>query len=411
MAMDPEPAGGVTAARPRRARSVLLWLAAAASAASALVVAIGFAAGNQQADITVYLAGGRHLFGGGLYSMHVPPTGLLFTYPPFAALVFAPLAWLPALAARVVWAVVDVASLVGLIGVALRAARPGDSPAASWRAALLLTGPATLLNPVLVNLTLGQVNILLALAVAADLLGSRRVAGRTLPQGVLTGLAAAVKLTPLIVVPYLVLVGRRRAAVVASATFVACEAMAALCSPSSSLAYWTKDVFDASRAGGLLYISDQNLRSVLWRFHHGTVAGALVWSLALLLGAGGVVLAAIAARRSSPLLGLLACEATALLVSPISWVHHFVWVVPAIVWLAAAEDRPAHGPVLAGATFALFWAAPIWWTPNTELRELRENAWQLWVGNSFFFATLAFLAGVAALLALRRPVAQPARRR
>lgn len=410
MALDREPAGSVTAARPRVAVPAMLWLAAAASAASAVAVAVGFATGTKQADIAVYLAGGAHLFGGGLYSMHVPPTGLLFTYPPFAALAFVPLAHLPALAARVVWAVLDVASLTGLIGVTLRAARTDDRPAASWRAALLLTGPATLLNPVLVNLTLGQVNILLALLVAADLLGSRRIAGRTLPQGLLTGLAAAIKLTPLIVVPYLWLTGRRRAAVVASATFVACEAVAALCSPSASVAYWTKDVFDASRAGGLLYISDQNLRSVLERFHHASVPGALVWSLALVLGAAGVALATLAARRSSALLGLLVCEATALLVSPISWVHHFVWVVPAIIWMAVAEDRPAHGPVLAGATFALFWAAPIWWTPNTELRELRENGWQLWVGNSFFFATLAFLAGVAALLALRRLAAQPARR-
>jgi alpha-1,2-mannosyltransferase len=294
--------------------------------------------------------------------------------------------------------------------VTLGAARPDLRPAARWRAALLATGPATLLNPVLVNLTLGQINILLALMVAADLLGSRRIGRVTLPQGVLTGVAAAIKLTPLILVPYLVLVGRRRAAALAAATFVACEGVAALCSPASSKVYWTKDVFDASRAGGLLYISDQNLRSVLARFHHANVPGALVWSLAVLLGTAGVLLAVLAARRSSPLLGLLVCEATALLVSPISWVHHFVWVVPAIVWMAVADDRPAYGRVLAAGTFALFWAAPIWWVPNTQLRELRENAWQLVAGNSFFFATLAFLAGVAALLVTRRVAPQPARR-
>ena len=74
--------------------------------------------------------------------------------------------------------------------------------------------------------------------------------------------------------------------------------------------------------------------------------------------AAGLLLAAQAHRRSSPLLGVLVCAATCLLVSPISWVHHLVWVVPAILWLAFAPDRPRFGPVLAGATASSSGARP-----------------------------------------------------
>jgi alpha-1,2-mannosyltransferase len=186
-------------------------------------------------------------------------------------------------------------------------------------------------------------------------------------------------------------------------TFAACELLALACSPASSWAYWTKDVFEASRAGNLVFISDQNLPSFFERMlHQATAPGALVWPFAVLLGVAGVVLAALAYRRSSPLLGLLVCEATALAVSPISWAHHFVWAVPAMIWMAAAPDRPAHGRALAAATFALFAAGPIWWMPHSQLRELHETAWQLVVGNSFFLAALGFLAGVAGLLLVRR---------
>lgn len=377
------------------------WVVAIASCATALGLAIGTAVATDQVDIGVYLAGGSHLFGGGLYSMHVPPSGLLFTYPPFAALAFVPLAYLPLTAARVIWAVVNTAALTGLAGVSLRAARPADAPAASWWAALLLTGPATLLNPVFVNFSLGQVNLVLALLVTADLLLPRRPRHAP-PQGVLCGIAAAIKLTPLILVPYLFLVGRRRAAAWAAGSFVLCEALAALASPASSWTYWTKDVFDASRAGGLLYISDQNLQSVVERFHHATVGDAVVLPAAASIGILGLLLATAACRRSSPLLGLLVIETTSLVVSPITWVHHLVWVVPAIVWMAVAPDRPAAGPLLAAGTALLFWAAPIWWVPNQHLRELREDAWQLVAGNSFFFALVAFLAGVGLLLLRRR---------
>ena len=127
--------------------------------------------------------------------------------------------------------------------------------------------------------------------------------------------------------------------------------------------------------------------------------------LLLLTAASGLWLAAQAHRRSSPFLGVLICAATCLIVSPISWVHHMVWVVPAILWLALAPDRPRWGRPLAAATAVLFWSAPVWWVPYKDTSDLHLNPLQLLAGNSFFFAMLLFLAG-ATVLVIRRGALQ-----
>jgi len=106
------------------------------------------------------------------------------------------------------------------------------------------------------------------------------------------------------------------------------------------------------------------------------------------------------------MLGLLICAATGLLISPISWVHHMVWVIPAILWLGLAEDRPRFGVPLAIGTAVLFWIAPIWWVPYVGTSDLHLSAWQLVAGNSFFFALVLFLLGAAVLVARRRSIRQ-----
>src|SRR6202035_3399915 len=95
------------------------------------------------------------------------------------------------------------------------------------------------------------------------------------------------------------------------------------------------------------------------------------------------------------------CAATGLLVSPITWAHHLVWIVPALVWLVLAADRPVFGLPLAIAGWVLFALRPIWLTPNEHNRELAENGWQLVVGNVYFLTLCVFIAGTALLLLLR----------
>jgi alpha-1,2-mannosyltransferase len=357
-----------------------------------------------EVDLGVYLRlGGRYVFTPHLYSFGLPNTTLLFTYPPFAALLFAP--WQRVFttvdSVQTVWTLCNLAALVGLLVFTVRLVKPDLGRATSWRLALLLSLPALLLNPVLVTVGFGQVNLVVTLLVMWDLLGERRIGSRQLPLGVATGLAAAVKLTPILFVPYLLLTRRTRGAFTCLATFVACELVTFLLSPTSSTAYWTKALFKPDRAGSLSIVDNQNLTAVFERFNHATISQFAVVPVLVAAAAGGLWLAAAAHRRSSPLLGVLVCAATGLLVSPISWVHHMVWVVPAILWLALAEDRPRRGLALAGATAVVFWSAPVWWVPYKDTLDLRLNGWQLVAGNAFFFAILLFMMGTAALVARR----------
>ena len=384
----------------------LKWVPAALSTAIALGVSLYMAFRSYQVDIDVYRMGGRHVFLPDLYSVHFG--GLFFTYTPFAALVFA----LPALNLAIsslqkVWAVTNIVALAGLIYMSLRVILPTIETKSAIRWSLVLLLPAFILNPVFVTVGLGQINIVLCLLITWDLASSRKIGSRTIPLGVATGLAAAIKLTPLIFVPYLLITRRIRGAFNAGVTFLACEVVAFIVSPQASRTYWTKDVFNSKRAGALLYTSDQNLLSAIERFHHGAVSEKLVLPLVVVIGISGLALAAWAHRRSSTMLGLLVCATTGLVISPITWVHHLVWVVPAIIWMAVAPDRPRWGHVLAGVTAVLFLISPIWWVPTswrvtTDAPELHQNRWQLIAGNSFFFAMVIFLVAVAVMLYKRQ---------
>lgn len=378
------------------------WVVGAVSAGSAAIGAVLQALGSFQLDINVYLLGARTLVGGPLYLVTLPHTPHLpFTYPPFAALMFGPLSVLPSRAAQVVWSLVNVAALFGLVWLSVRAARPAQDRRSRLLWSLLLMTPAYWLEPVHLTFGYGQVNIVLAAMVMCDLTGQARVGRWNVPRGVLVGVAAAVKLTPLVFVPFLFLTRQTRAGWTALAVFAACSAGSALFDPHSSWSYWTKYATDAGRIGGVAFISNQSVRAVIDRADHRLVPTGPVAVASVVILILGVALAGWAARESSPFLGVLVCATTGLLVSPISWAHHLVWVVPVLGWLVWAPDRPAGGRVWAGLGAALFWWAPIWSVPSGGTVELSEHGWQLVRGNSFFLAMVAFLGGVAVMLTVR----------
>jgi alpha-1,2-mannosyltransferase len=347
-------------------------------------------ASRYQDDFRVYLAGAHNLADGALYSSWT--RGDLFTYPPFAAVVFVPLETIPSpITAQIVWALLNDAALTALIACSIRAVRPDLPTRTRWLWGSGLAAPAFFLDPVLLSFRHGQVNVLLATLVMWDLAGSRRLGAATVPRGVMTGVAAAIKLTPLIFLPYLVLTRRPRAAWNCAAAFALCEGIAFALTPSSSAAYWTSYVFDYSRVGGYLRL-----------------AGLLATTNQNLMGAAGLLLAALVHRRCSAFLGIVVCATTGLIISPVTWTHHMVWTLPAIIWLAAAPERPRWGPAMAAVTAVLFWAAPIWWVPsgiNGDLRALHEKSWQLVAGNSFFLWMVLFLAAIAASALWRTPAA------
>ena len=395
---------------PQSDRSRLAgWGLAFLSMAGAIAYGLYIALRTYEVDLGVYLRlGGRYIFTPHLYSFVLPNTSLPFTYPPFAALLFAP--WQRTFttvgSVQTVWTMCNLAALLGVLVLSVRLVKPTLDRVSTWRLALVLSLPALLLNPVLITIGFGQVNLVVTFLVMWDLLSERRLGRRQVPLGMATGLAAAVKLTPLLFVPYLLLTRRWRGALNCVLTFVACELVTFLVSPTSSIAYWTKAIFKPGRAGDLSIVDNQNLWAVVDRFTHGVLPGVIMLPVLIAAAAAGLWLATLAHRRSSPLLGVLICAATCLAVSPISWVHHMVWVVPAILWLALAPDRPRWGRVLAATAAVLFWSAPVWWVPYKDTSDLHLGAVQLIAGNSFFFAMAVFVLGTAVLV-LRPRVTPP----
>ncbi len=379
------------------------WAVGGISTGLVVLWALGLGWHRPQLDFAVYLMGARHLFDGQLYVASLPtPPHLPFTYPPFAALVFAPLRVFPMTGAQVVWSLVNVLALLFMVWLSVRAARPGLDRERLLGWSLVLMIPAFFIEPVHLTFAYGQVNIVLAALVLADLTGTVPLGGRSLPRGMLLGVAAAVKLTPLVFVPYLLVTRQTRAALVALGTFAGCTVVTAATGPGVSWSYWTKYALDANRVGSAFYISNQSVRAVMDRLDHRVVSTGLTAMVSVVVLVAGIALARWAWQASSNLLGLLVCATTGLLVSPITWAHHMVWVVPVLIWLVWAPDRPAGGRLWALATAVLFWWAPIWSVPYGSNIELSEHGWQLVWGNSFFYAMVVFMVGISAMLTVRR---------
>jgi alpha-1,2-mannosyltransferase len=384
------------------------WVAVAAvvgalSAAWCLADVWGRTWHQYQLDLAVYVLGSRHLVDGHLYTVSLPTSPHLpFTYPPIAALAFVPLSALSRQAGQLVWAAVNVACLYAVLALSLRAVVPGIHRTRLALVALVAMGPSMLLDPVWLTFFFGQVNLVLCAAILADLTLVLRLGDRTLPRGVLLGICAAVKLIPLVFVPYLFVTRQFRAAWTSLAAFVGATLVAFLANPSVTWSYFTRYATDAQRVGGVFYISNQSLRGAVDRLAHHVVSVPLVTAAEGLVLVAGIALARWAFLESSSFLGILVCATTGMLVSPISWEHHLVWAVPVLAWLALAPDRPSGGPLWSVVAAGILVWAPLLRVPSGGDNELHEHGWQLLIGQSFFALMAVFLAGVAVQLTVRR---------
>lgn len=330
-------------------------------------------------DLAVYRFGGRAVLDGiGLYAANDPTTGLPFTYPPFAAFLMVPIALLPTVVAAAVWAVASVLALAATLTAFLRS---GGSSAGLGRM-VAIVGFALLLEPVWASLSFGQVNLFLMLAVSVDLLRpERRWAG------VLVGVAAGIKLTPLVFVVLLVLVGRRTAAGRAVLTFVATVAVGFVAMPSAAVSYWTHVLWDPSRIGGVEFTSNQSVLGVLTRLL-GAEPSTLLWlAIAGPLSLGILLVAAAWWRRGARDVGVCLGAISMLVASPISWSHHWVWAAPIALVLARILT-----PLATAAWLVVFASACIWWVPHRDGRELGWSLLDQTVGNAYLWAGLALAA-------------------
>ncbi|WP_158228465.1 glycosyltransferase 87 family protein [Pseudonocardia sp. MH-G8] len=301
---------------------LLAGAAALVLVAQAVVLALWPDAHVLLIDLQVYRAGGEHVLAGQpLYEGGVL-LDLPFVYPPFAAVLFAPLALLPLGLLKLLWTAVGVALLAYVVH--------RCAPRAGLPAVALIAVLATALDPVRTTLYLGQINIVLLALVVGDLLG--RPGSRW--RGVGVGLAAAVKLTPLVFVGYLLVTRRWRAAATAVATFVAAGALGFLAAPADSVAFWFEGTFaSADRISDVAGPSNHSLNGMLGRLG---IEGPLPWLAgAAVLGAVTVVLAVRAHRGGREVLAVTLCGLASAALAPFAWSHHYVWVVPLAVLLGA----------------------------------------------------------------------------
>ncbi len=338
-------------------------------------------------DLIVYQHAGRAVLEGlPVRESADAVTGLPFTYPPFAAVAMVPLALLPEWLAAALWTGASVGALAGVVVVVRRAL---DRPAPGWLVALVTCG-ALAMEPVWQNLTFGQVNVLLMLAVLVDLV---RPARRW--SGVLVGIAAGVKLTPLVFVVLLVLVGRRSAAGRAALAFAGTVAVGFVLTPGSAAAYWGDRLFDAARVGPPALAHNQSVYGALTRFLDGPPPTLLWLAVAGPLSVAVLVVGAGWWRRGDRVLGTCLAAMAMLLASPISWSHHWVWAVPValVLW---ERNRWASA-----AWTAVFVARPVVWPPYGESREYDWSPLDHLAGNAYLLAALALSAWAAATLGRR----------
>ena len=391
--------------QPRRVLLVAVPLLALALAG--LVVHTG----GRHIDLEVYRFGVQAwLAGGDLYGPLPETSGhivLPFIYPPFAALLMVPLAVVPWPVAWVGLLAVSALALGATLYVVARRMWPGGGPPGALSVAVLalplclLVEPgravdfdvapegvqrATLgLEPVLQTLEFGQINLVLMALVALDCLVERPRWRR----GVLIGIAAAVKLTPAAFVLFFLLRKDYRAAVTAAVSGVAATALGFLVAPGQSWTFWLDN--PAGGVSGSPFFTNQTFEAVLVRAGVEDVPRTVAW---LLLGAALLALAAPVIRRDPPL-ALVATAGVALLVSPTSWSHHWVWVAPALLVMAATawRDRSVVWAVAAVLSASVFVLAPHQWLPRAEERELSWSLTEQVIGSTYvWFTVLLFVA-------------------
>jgi alpha-1,2-mannosyltransferase len=409
----------VTRVRPAAWLTASIVLFALAVAGYALLVHTSPQYYWKQIDTAVYQGGGITVRNqpAMLYALRLGPAKLPFTYAPFAALLFAVGSGL----SFVTWQVGMTVLTIGLLPVVAYlslglAGRPAGLARAA--AAFAIAAVGLWLEPVAMTLFFGQINLVLLALVVGDLALPDRIKGK----GIGIGLAAAIKLTPLIFIPYLLFTRRIRAAAVSALTFAVTVGLGFALLPHASAVYWGGQLFQPSKH---FHLTNQSLNGVILRLTHVGPHAHEYWLVAAaVVGLAGLATSILASRRGHELLGLVACAATGLLVSPISWSHHYVYVLPALVLAAYGPRRLGYRILGVALLVGLFgwWPLPIGnqggYDPNAPLMprgllllapnggnygtlEFTWRGLELIVGNYYVLTLLVFLAATACALLLR----------
>jgi len=405
--------GRLAATRPsiwRNAGWLLLQLLALAALAYAGWRLIGRA--PYRIDVDVYRMGGQAwLDGRPLYAhdakFHTPiGLNLPFTYPPLAAVVFCPFAWLGMPAASVTITLITLALLLVSTMIVLTRldvwnntpAAPGPTWSRRWLlTAFIVAGAAIWLEPIKANFAFGQINVVLMTLVIADCVPRRT----PWPRGLLLGLGIALKLTPAVFLLYFVLRRDRRAVFTSLASVAVATAAGFALAWRDSWDYWTGTVRNTDRIGSASLNTNQNVAGTLARLGLSEHERFLPWVAACLLVLALTVWAARRALRAEePTLAVICIALFGLAVSPVSWSHHWVWMLPTVVVTAvlAWRRRNAALAIVSAAGVALMVWTPIDLLPKHH--EVTAAWWRQVAGVSYLWWALATIVTAGATVAV-----------
>ncbi len=360
-------------------------------------------------DLRIYLWGGTAVRHGQDPYLHMySPGSLNFTYTPMAAAVFALLSAISLPIVKVLAVAASVASLVAVLWL-MWGALGRQRSRGRLGATLAVAAVALWIEPVRQTLSFGQVNLVLMLIIVADLC----MPDTRWWKGVGVGFAAGFKLTPLIFIPYLLLTRRFRAAAVAAAIFAVTVAGSLVLMPGAAHHYWIHGLFlNPNRLGNVRYVGNQSLYGALSRLLGSTAAARPYQLIAdVAVGAAGLALAAWASRRGQEAIGILVCAVTGLLISPVSWSHHWVWVAPMLVVLADFSTRPPSLAAavrwrracwLGAAAITVVFSGLLWTVPARAVSGYVMNGFEQLLGDLYVLAGLAGLGVIAVLLVASR---------
>ena len=401
----------------------------------------------QEVDLKVY-------WDGGLIVRHVRPyydpryydplygwggTGKLalkFTYTPFAAIAFALISFIPLTALYSLSVIVNMITFTAALwftfyGLGLRDRR------VRLGATLIAAAGFFWLQPVVRTIYLGQINLILMAAIMWDLTQPDRTRNGKYRwwKGVATGIAAGIKLTPLIFVPYLLVTRKWREAAGCVGGFLGTVVIGFAVLPHDSSKWWLHGmvISDGNRTGFAGWAGDQSLHGLVTRLT-GSIAGAqTAWLIACVLAViGGIAAAFLLDRAGYHVPAILAAALTGLLVSPISWDHHWVWIAlggaAAAYYAIGAWRRGAKGTArwlwlaVAGMIFtyaawpdAIFTSVRnlgnfslglLWMQQNTNpelFQDHGDQPWYVeyhWHGFQLIWGNAYILGGMALLLVL-----------
>jgi alpha-1,2-mannosyltransferase len=377
-------------------------------------------------DYLVYRAGGWAVLRGiGLYGPDFPkqahtPFGLAFTYPPFAAMMFTLFAALPSRIGKDLDLLLGSVSFIGAAMIFAWCGLRGEIRRGVPRIMLpVCVCVGLLLEPMRKNYEMGQINTVLLLLVTADCLVPFERLPRYLrpPRGVLIGIAAAFKLTPLVFLLYFAVRRDWKALFTGIASFAVCTGIAFAVLPGNSVRYWLHTVANTDRIGVLAQAWNQSANGVLERLRLGTAEKPLWLLTAALLTVVGAIALHRSVRAGDLGLAFLVAAALEVLISPVSWSHHWVWAGLFVIWAVYRSWTSRHWfePVALAAGIAIFWIGPHWLVPSDALAH--PWTWQQHlIGNAYVWAAVAFLIAVASGWATRgkspdvapAPAAEPA---